>query len=485
MSGQRHTEPVDVHLVLRRETAEGPEVLLSRRAGQVYAAGLWHLPSGHLDGPHEDVVTALVREAREETGVVIDPADVRAAVTVHHRSPGGSSRSGYFFEVRRWQGEPRIAEPDVCDAMDWAPLDALPAGMVAYCRAGLDAYTAGAHLAVHFQLPGDPIAFDPDADRLRLVPAVTGRAFARRPDAPVVEFAERAVGRITEWTDTSWAREDSRVWRAQGAQGGTWYVKVHHSDRFHGREVRGLRTWAPVLGEAAPRLVAADEKLRAVVLTAVPGRPLHGAVLTPERERAVFHRIGALARRIHRSSPPRPAPAGSGPAVAKADRHLAGARSHLRPGDEEFVRELVRQAEDLRPLEWVETHGDFQLRNILHVADAAIPGAGYGADDPAVFVGVIDLERSERGPAVRDLVRLSDAWVGRPDLFEAFLAGYGRSLTDAEEARLGIDMALDAVSGIAFGVAHGDPESVERGRRTLARLRAGHHAPHSSTGDAP
>jgi 8-oxo-dGTP pyrophosphatase MutT (NUDIX family) len=482
--GQRHTEPVDVHLILRRETAEGPEVLLSRRAGQVYAAGLWHLPSGHLDGPHEDVVAALVREAREETGVVIDPADVQAAVTVHHRSPGGSSRSGYFFEVRRWRGEPRIAEPDVCDAMDWAPLDALPAGMVAYCRAGLDAYTAGAHLAVHFQLPGDDIAFDLDANRLLLVPDVTGQAFPSRPDAPVVEFAEQAVGRITEWTDTSWAREDSRVWRARGAQGGTWYVKVHQSDRFHGREVRGLRTWAPALGKAAPRLVAADEKLRTVVLTAVPGRPLYGAVLTPERERAVFHRIGALARRIHQSSPPRPAPAGSGPAVAKADRHLAGARPHLRPGDAEFVRELVRQAEDLQPLEWVETHGDLQLRNILYAADTAMPDAGYGTDDPGVFVAVIDLERSEPGPAVRDLVRLSDAWAGRPDLFDAFLAGYGRSLTGAEEARLGIDMALDAVSGIAFGVAHGDPELVERGRRTLARLRAEHHAPLPSTGEA-
>lgn len=46
-------------------------------------------------------------------------------------------------------------------------------------------------------------------------------------------------------------------------------------------------------------------------------------------------------------------------------------------------------------------------------------------------------------------------------------------------------MTLEAVSGIAFGVAHGDPESVEHGRRTLARLRAEHHAPLSSTGDAP
>lgn len=59
---------------------------------------------------------------------------------------------------------------------------------------------------------------------------------------------------------------------------------------------------------------------------------------------------------------------------------------------------------------------------------------------------------------------------GRPDLYEAFLDGYGRPLTDAEQERLVTDAALDAVSGIAFGTAHGDPELVERGRRTLARL---------------
>ncbi|MEU2989457.1 phosphotransferase [Streptomyces griseoincarnatus] len=480
-SQQRHTEPVDVHLILRRETADGPQVLLSRRAGPVYAAGLWHLPSGHLDGPHEDVVTALVREAVEETGVVIDPADVRAAVTVHHRSPGGASRTGHFFEVRRWRGEPRIAKPDVCAAMDWAPLGALPTGMVAYCRAGLDAYTAGARLAVHFQMPGDPIAFDPAADRLRLVPDVTGGPAPGGPEAAVAEFAERAVGRITRWTDTSWARENSRVWRADGAQGGTWYVKVHQNERFHGREVRGLRTWAPALGAAAPRLVAADETLRAVVITAVPGRPLHGVVLGPEQAKAVFQRIGALARRIHQSCPARPAPAGSGPAIAKADRHLAAARAHLQLGDEEFVRALVAQADHLEPLEWVETHGDFQLRNILYDPDAP---AAPGAAEAGPFLAVIDLERSEPGPAVRDLVRLSDAWADRPDLFGAFRTGYGRALTAAEEARLVIDAALDSVSGIAYGAAHGDPELVERGRRTLARLRAEHRAALSPTRDA-
>ncbi|WP_406859129.1 NUDIX domain-containing protein [Streptomyces sp. HUAS MG47] len=169
----RHTEPVDVHLTAVRTGPHGrPEVLLSRRAGTVYAAGLWHLPSGHLDGPHEDVVTALVRETLEETGLVVKPAAVRAAVTVHHRAPDGAARVGFFFEVRDWTGTPRVREPEVCDAMRWFPLDDLPDPMVAYCRAGLAAYRAGARLALHFQEPGDPVAYSAAADRLHLVPGV-------------------------------------------------------------------------------------------------------------------------------------------------------------------------------------------------------------------------------------------------------------------------------------------------------------------------
>lgn len=476
---QRHTEPVDVHLILRRETDAGPEVFLSRRAGKVYATGLWHFVSGHTEDG-EDVVAALIREAAEESGVLIDPADVRFAVAVHHCPPSGKARIGLFFEVRTWKGTPHIREPSVCDAMGWFPLDAPPAPMVAYCRAGLDAYRSGHHMALHFQNPDDPIPYDADVDRRR--PVRTAPASTAGPDevdAAVREFVERAVGRIPHWTDASWPRENSRVWRATNKDGGTWYVKVHQNDRFHEREVRALRTWAVALGAAAPRLVAADAALRAVVLTVVPGRPLHGMSFMPGREREIFRRIGVLARRIHQTSAPQPAPAGSGPTLVKTDRHLAAARTHMAPGDEEFVRSLVRQAESLKPLEWVETHGDFQLRNVLFADDLA-----SGADDGG-FLGVIDLERSEPGPAVRDLVRLADAWAGRPDLFDAFLTGYGRALTGAEEACLVINMALDSVSGIAYGADQGDPELVERGRRTLARLRADHHAPLLSAGDAP
>ncbi|WP_244330207.1 hypothetical protein [Streptomyces prasinus] len=66
-------------------------------------------------------------------------------------------------------------------------------------------------------------------------------ATSTHPDLPPEEvrrLAEQAVGHIATWTDTSWARESSRVWRAHGADGGTWYVKIHQNTRFHHREVR-------------------------------------------------------------------------------------------------------------------------------------------------------------------------------------------------------------------------------------------------------
>ncbi len=213
----------------------------------------------------------------------------------------------------------------------------------------------------------------------------------------------------------------------------------------------------PGLGAAAPRLVAAAPALRAVVLTAVGGRSLHGAVYSPEQQRLIFRRIGQLAAAIHTSAPTRPA-AGMLP-LGKLERHLDGARAHLAPGDEEFIRTTARKVAGLPAPDGVPTHGDFQLRNLRW-------------DEAADTLYVIDFERSEEGPAVRDFVRLSDAWHGRPDLLQALLAGYGRPFTPEEEAQLTVLSVLDSVSGISYGTAHGDPELVERGLRTLARLRA-------------
>jgi 8-oxo-dGTP diphosphatase len=52
------------------------ELLLQLRAGWTHQGGTWGLPGGARDS-HEDVVTAALREAREEVGVA--PEDVTIA----------------------------------------------------------------------------------------------------------------------------------------------------------------------------------------------------------------------------------------------------------------------------------------------------------------------------------------------------------------------------------------------------------------------
>ncbi|MFK4274350.1 NUDIX hydrolase, partial [Streptomyces milbemycinicus] len=167
---RRHAEIVDVHLILRR----GDEVLLARRANTGYADGLLHAPSGHVEDG-EDVRAALLRETAEEIGITLSPDEVRAVLVMQHKAPTGAARTGWFFEAELGEPgrpgedgrEPVNREPEKCSELGWFPLDALPDDMVAYCRAGLDAYRAGHRFTLHWHEPGDPIAYDPAGpDRL-------------------------------------------------------------------------------------------------------------------------------------------------------------------------------------------------------------------------------------------------------------------------------------------------------------------------------
>ncbi|MEU4243128.1 NUDIX domain-containing protein [Actinoplanes sp. NPDC026619] len=127
---------VDVHLILRN----GDRVLLGQRINTGFGDGCWHMPSGHgEDG--ESALGTLVREAKEETGVVIDQADASLVHTMHHWT--GSGRMALFFQVSRWEGDPVVTEPDKCAAWQWFPLDGLPEQMIDYGRLALEQYAAG------------------------------------------------------------------------------------------------------------------------------------------------------------------------------------------------------------------------------------------------------------------------------------------------------------------------------------------------------
>lgn len=118
-------------------------VLLMRRAGSGYRDGQWGLPAGHLDGD-EDVVTALVRELREELDVVVEGDNCRLEVVLHSRaeSETDSEYLHLIFRVSAWAGTPSIAEPDKCTGLVWADLTDLPSDVVDYVPVALQALDA-------------------------------------------------------------------------------------------------------------------------------------------------------------------------------------------------------------------------------------------------------------------------------------------------------------------------------------------------------
>jgi 8-oxo-dGTP diphosphatase len=129
---------VDVHLILRY----GDKILLSQRGGP-YGYGQWHAPSGKLD-PGEPLTVATVREAFEETGVVVDPDHIRLVHIVHHRQgDGAEDRIGFFFEATEWDNEPINREPEKCLQLQWFTVHELPADLISYPAAGLRGYLDG------------------------------------------------------------------------------------------------------------------------------------------------------------------------------------------------------------------------------------------------------------------------------------------------------------------------------------------------------
>ena len=119
--------------VLLRRGDRGEEVLLQLRRGTGYMDGHWAMgAAGHVEAD-ESVVEAACRESVEELGVRIEPADLTPLAGMHRTGRTRESideRVDFFFECRRWHGEPRLLEAAKAADLRWFALDALPEPVV-------------------------------------------------------------------------------------------------------------------------------------------------------------------------------------------------------------------------------------------------------------------------------------------------------------------------------------------------------------------
>ncbi len=122
-----------VHLFFIRDG----KILLLRRLNTGYEDGNYSVPAGHIDG-NERATQAMVREAMEETDIAVNENQLRMIHVMHRKSD--EERIDFFFEIIKWQGEPKIMEINKCDDLSWFSIDSLPQNMVPYVKSGIENY---------------------------------------------------------------------------------------------------------------------------------------------------------------------------------------------------------------------------------------------------------------------------------------------------------------------------------------------------------
>jgi 8-oxo-dGTP pyrophosphatase MutT (NUDIX family) len=147
MNARRHLMAVASHLILRDRAGR---ILHQRRAGTGFADGSWSIPAGHVE-TGETAAETCVREAREEIGISLTTDALRFVLVQHKHDLDGEERIDLFFEADLPVGQrPIIAEPDKCDGLAWAPIEAPPSPMVPYVAAAYGAITTNVAPAISY-----------------------------------------------------------------------------------------------------------------------------------------------------------------------------------------------------------------------------------------------------------------------------------------------------------------------------------------------
>ncbi len=123
-----------VYLVLMKDN----KILLSRRYNTGYFDNYYSFPAGHLDGK-ETLKQAMVREASEEIGILLDVNDLELIHVMNRKIPD-NERVDFFFTAKKWEGQPSIMETDRCDNLTWFEFSNLPKNIIPYIKQVIDSF---------------------------------------------------------------------------------------------------------------------------------------------------------------------------------------------------------------------------------------------------------------------------------------------------------------------------------------------------------
>ncbi len=113
---------------------QGDTVLLQKRQNTGHEDGNYSLVGGHFEG-NESATSVLIREAKEEIGITLNPTDLKLVYVLHKKTE--DERIDLFFMAKKWKGTPKICEQDKSDDLKYVSLTALPKNTIAYIAQAL------------------------------------------------------------------------------------------------------------------------------------------------------------------------------------------------------------------------------------------------------------------------------------------------------------------------------------------------------------
>lgn len=106
-------------------------ILLARRFRTGYEDGKYSLVAGHVE-QGESCMQCIVREAKEEIGVMIRMEDLEMVHVMHHNAGVNNQRMHVFFVTTTWKGAIANCEPHKCDDLAWYDFERLPQNTIPY-----------------------------------------------------------------------------------------------------------------------------------------------------------------------------------------------------------------------------------------------------------------------------------------------------------------------------------------------------------------
>lgn len=120
-----------VHLFVEREG----KILLSMRKNTGYADGMYSLVGGHVES-NETIKEALIREVKEEIGVVLLDSEIELIHVMHRKKENvnDEDRVEFYFKSITQINNIHNMENEYCAKLEWFDSSNLPLNTVPYIR---------------------------------------------------------------------------------------------------------------------------------------------------------------------------------------------------------------------------------------------------------------------------------------------------------------------------------------------------------------